>query len=72
MKLFILQTNIKTKKKLNTIKALFNNHSNIIDWSIDLEDIDKVLRVRAIGSFNENDLTCLLNIKGFKGLALPD
>jgi len=72
MNLFILRTNIKTKQKLSTIKALFNNHSNIIDWSIDLEDIDNVLRVRADGSLNENDLNSLLKTKGFYCENLPD
>ncbi len=72
MKLFILRTNIKTKKKLSTIKSLFNDHSNIIDWSIDLEDIDKVLKVRADDGFNETDLNSLLKRKGFFCETLPD
>jgi len=72
MNLFILRTNIKTKAKLDSIKSLFNNHSKIIEWSIDLEDIDNVLKVRSVKSFNESDLKNLLNIKGFNCEALPD
>ena len=72
MNLFILRTNIKTKSKLNSIKSLFNNHSKIIEWSIDLEDIDKVLKIRSVKNFNENDLKNLLNLKGFNCEALPD
>jgi len=72
MNLFILRTDIKSLTKLNSIKALFNNHSKIIEWSIDLEDIDKVLKVRSEASFNESDLKNLLDLKGFYCEALPD
>ena len=65
MKLFIFRTNIKTKKKVKRIKPLFNNHSGIIKWSIDLEDIDNVLRIEAFENFNETEVINLINMRGF-------
>lgn len=41
----ILKTNINNKTAINTLKLLFNTHPDVIKWSVDLEDVDKVLRV---------------------------
>ncbi len=65
MKLLIFRTDIKTKKKIKAIKKLFNNHSSIINWSIDIEDIDNVLRIEANENLNEKDVINLINIEGF-------
>lgn len=65
MNLLIFKTNIETEEKVVTIKPFLNNHSNIIKWSIDLEDIDNVLRVKSTKSLSENDLINAIRIKGF-------
>ncbi|OEJ99331.1 hypothetical protein A8C32_09195 [Flavivirga aquatica] len=65
MNLLIFRTDIKTKKKVKIIKPLFNNHSSIIKWSIDIEDIDNVLKIEATKNLNENDIINLIRTKGF-------
>lgn len=72
MKLLIFRTDIKTKKKVKVTKPIFNNLSTIIKWSIDIEDIDNVLRIEAAENLNESDVIHLLNIYGFHCEALTD
>lgn len=71
-KVLIFRTNIETQKSVEAIQMLFNNQSSIINWSIDLEDIDKVLKVKITDTLNENDVKNLVKVKGFYCEALPD
>lgn len=72
MKLFIFRTNIKTEQKANALIPLFKSYSSISNWSIDLEDRDKVLRVETVGSLEEHDVIKLVKERGFHCEALPD
>jgi hypothetical protein len=72
MKLLIFRTDIESNNNVNEIKSLFNDQSNIINWSIDLEDIDKVLKVEANESLNENDISKLIGLNGFSCEPLTD
>ncbi|NQX97535.1 MAG: hypothetical protein HRT73_06605 [Flavobacteriales bacterium] len=65
MKLLILRTDIKTKKKVKLVRFLFNNYSGIISWSVDIEDIDNVLRIEAADNLNESDIIDLIKTEGF-------
>ncbi|PCJ89410.1 MAG: hypothetical protein COA57_02085 [Flavobacteriales bacterium] len=72
MNLLILKTDIKTKKGVKIIKPLFNNHPFITNWSIDIEDIDNVLRVETYNDLKETDLIYMLKNRGFYCETLPD
>lgn len=72
MELLIFQTDIRSKKKIESLKPIFNNHSDIIEWSIDLEDIDNVLRIEASTNSLEDDIINLVKTKGFYIKVLPD
>ena len=65
MELHIFRTDIKSKKKLKSIKPVLNNHTDILTWSIDLEDIDNVLRVEARTNLSEEEVINLVQVKGF-------
>ncbi|WP_106790843.1 hypothetical protein [Aquimarina sp. Aq78] len=65
MELLIFRTDIKSKKKVKSLKPVLNNHSDIIKWSIDLEDIDNVLRIEATTNLSEVDVIDLVQIQGF-------
>ena len=71
-RLFILRTNIKTKKDLKTIKPFLNNHLNIIKWTIDTEDIDNVLKVEATSKLSEHDIIDEIKQQGFYCDAFED
>jgi hypothetical protein len=72
MELLIFQTDIKSKKKVKTINPILNGHSDILKWSIDLEDIDNVLRIEATENLLEEELIDLVKIKGFHIKPLSD
>jgi len=70
--LLIFRTDIKTNKKVKALTPLLNNHPVIADWSIDLEDIDNVLRIEVQGNLKENDNIHLVKTYGFYCEALAD
>ncbi|WP_074407391.1 MULTISPECIES: hypothetical protein [Aquimarina] len=72
MELLIFRTDIKSKKKVRSLKPMLNNHSDIIKWSIDLEDIDNVLRIEATTNLSEGDVIDLVEIQGFYIKTLSD
>jgi len=72
MKLFILKTDIKTKNQLNRLKPVLKENQDIKRWSIDLEDVDKVLKVETKVDSQEKEIIELLRIKGINCEELPD
>tara|TARA_R110000868_G_scaffold37543_2_gene132713 strand:- start:1416 stop:1670 length:255 start_codon:yes stop_codon:yes gene_type:complete len=71
-KLFILRTDIKTKKKVKAIKPFLNNHSGIIKWTIDIEDIDNVLKIEATSNLSQHSIINEIKQQGFYCDALED
>nr|WP_321232180.1 hypothetical protein [uncultured Psychroserpens sp.] len=72
MELLLFRTDIKSKKKVKSIKSIFNDHIDILNWSIDLEDIDNVLRIEATKSLSEQDVLDLVKAQGFYIEVLSD
>ena len=71
-KLLIFKTDIKTKKKVKSLKPYFDNHSEIIRWTIDLEDIDNVLKIEATKNLNETTVINQIKTYGFNCNVLED
>ncbi len=65
MKLLIFKTDIQTEQKVAAVQLLFNSHAEILDWTIDLEDIDKVLRIEAAENICEEEVISLVENQGF-------
>ncbi|GAA3613409.1 hypothetical protein Q4Q39_03575 [Flavivirga amylovorans] len=65
MHLLIFETDIKSKKKVKALKSVFNKHSDILKWSVDIEDIDNVLRIEATTNITEADIINMVQIHGF-------
>lgn len=57
---------------VRSIESLFNSIPTILGWSVDLEDIDNVLRIEASKGLEENDIINYLRISGFQCEALTD
>ena len=53
MEILIFQTDIKSEENVASIEPVLNNHAHILNWSIDLEDIDNVLRIETTTSLTE-------------------
>ena len=65
MKVLIFQTNIDSNQNIEAVQPLFNSNSHIIDWSVDIEDIDNVLRIEATDYLQETDVINLIGTQGF-------
>lgn len=72
MKLYIFKTNIRNKKKIRFIQSLFKKHALIKKWSVDLEDVDKVMRVESNDELHENEIIRILKHHSFSCELLPD
>ncbi|MEO5684827.1 MAG: hypothetical protein ABIQ88_19450 [Chitinophagaceae bacterium] len=47
MDVLVLKTNIRYKKQVKEVAPLLDGRNNISRWNIDLNDIDKVLRIES-------------------------
>ncbi|CAM1362151.1 hypothetical protein [Tenacibaculum xiamenense] len=72
MKLFIFKTDINTKQKVESMNDVLGRDNEIIDVSIDLEDIDNVLRVETTDFIEESDIVNRVHSKGFYCAELAD
>lgn len=72
MELLIFKTDISTSQRLLAVTPILENHPSISDWSIDLEDIDKVLRVSTFQNLEEDEVIQLLIDQGINCETLPD
>lgn len=72
MQIFILKTNIKSKQKAATLKPVFEKTPAVLDWNIDLQDIDKVLRIEAAETVKESEIINLIRTQGFYCETLND
>jgi len=72
MKLLIFKTNIENRYKAKRISSILAYSSNIFDWSIDMEDIDNVLRIEADDKSTENEIIEMVTTCGLQCEALPD
>ena len=61
----VFKTNIETEADMNSIQFLLNPNPKIIKWSVDLEDIDRVLRIDASKYSSEKDIIDMVKSKGF-------
>ncbi|TBN04905.1 hypothetical protein EYD45_06485 [Hyunsoonleella flava] len=69
--LFILRTDIGTQQKVKQVKSFFDSNTDIIKWSIDTEDIDNVLKIKATKNLSEADIINQLKTQGFFCDVLP-
>lgn len=67
----IFKTNIQSELALKELDALLNGNTDYFNWSVDTEDIDRVLRVM---STKNNTLEIINTLKqaGYKCEELPD
>ena len=65
MELLLFKTDIKSNKKVASLKPLFNNHPDIIKWTVDTDDIDNVLKIEATIELAEKDVMDLVRKHGF-------
>ena len=72
MHLLLFETDIRSRKKVRRLTSLLNGHSDILRWSVDLEDIDNVLRIEATANLMHNDIISMIKNRGFYIVELKD
>jgi len=72
MDLFIFRTNVETAIQIEVVEVLFNQYPMIVDWFVDTEDIDNVMRVEVSEMLTEIQIIDLIKSIGFDCELLPD
>lgn len=72
MKLLIFKTNIVNESRIKKVNALLAYNPGLMNWSIDMEDRDKVLRVEAEDQVMESDVMEIVNSWGVECYAMED
>ena len=70
MKVIVLKTDISSKRKLNFLMPVLNDHQAIKSWSVDTKDIDNVLRIETKEQLLEKEVIRLIGEHGFIGEGL--
>ena len=65
MQILVFKTNLSNRKRVKLISPLFQNHPVIRDWSVDLEDCDRILRIVTLGPVNEGEIIYMMNMCGY-------
>ena len=61
MNILVLKTNIDNAQKLASVNNSFTKIPEINYWSVDMEDIDNVLRIETFGDLLESNIIDLLS-----------
>lgn len=72
MKLLIFKTNIENESRVKKVNALLAYNPAVMDWSIDMEDRDRVLRIEAEDQIIESDVMEIVNTWGLECQILED
>ncbi|MEP0986037.1 hypothetical protein [Ekhidna sp.] len=64
MKLFILKTNIQSQLQINKLRPVFQKYNHIARWTVDLDDIDRVLKVETKVDSEQSELINLVRKQG--------
>ena len=65
MKVLVFKTQLKSRKRVRAISALFDGHPKVNHWSVDTEDCDHVLRIEAPDTLRHHEISCLMNACGY-------
>lgn len=67
----VFKTNIRSENEISAIHSVLDQHPFIAEWSVDLEDIDNVLRIVS-PVLSVEEITELIQNKGFECQELED
>ena len=64
MKILVFKTNIDTPKDVKIVSRVLKVCTKVRSWHVDIEDVDKVLRIEASGN-NDNIIKQLVTRAGY-------
>jgi len=65
MKILVFKSNISNDNDMSELKTVFLKHSYVNGWSVDFEDIDKVLRIESSEDLSEDEVVKMVCLVGF-------
>lgn len=65
MELLIFRTNIENQLRVKKLEKSFSRFANIKSWTVDVEDVDKVLKVHIDPPLSQVEVQNLVNNCGF-------
>ena len=71
MNVLVFKTDIQSDE-VNDLKSILDIHPSVKVWSVDTQDIDKVLRVEAANGLSEMEVINLVRPQGFHCEVLRD
>ncbi|MGE0589674.1 MAG: hypothetical protein AB7O48_13945 [Cyclobacteriaceae bacterium] len=69
--IFVFRTNLNSATDIDTISHVMDASAAVLNWSVDIEDIDKVLRIESLRE-NANEIIELVRLAGYQCEELPD
>ncbi|MGB5982997.1 MAG: hypothetical protein WBG46_12710 [Nonlabens sp.] len=72
MHILVFRTSIATKKAVAATASFFNEHPDIMDWSIDLEDWENILRIESKDDIDVENLIQHIYTLGYSCEELED
>lgn len=72
MEVLVFKTDVKSRKRVDQFAWVLNQHPDVQDWNVDLQDVDKVLRVEAADTLSEGDVIDLVKTFGIRCEVLSD
>jgi hypothetical protein len=64
MEVHVFKTNVSDQQEKQRLAEVFEGITTVIEWSVDLEDVDKVLRVVSSGG-HAADFINKVRVRGF-------
>ena len=71
-RVLVFKTDLSTREKVSELTPLLNNHPSIVQWNVDFEDIDNVLRVVPSEQIDADLVIRMVTDAGFECEELPD
>ncbi len=65
MQVLVFRSNIESKEKTKSLEPLLDTHKDVINWSIDHEDWDNVIRIVGSKNLTEADVINMIRTNGF-------
>ena len=71
MEILVFKTNIRYKKNVSSIMPHLQSITGIMEWNVDLEDRDKILRVKTLDVM-PSSIESVVQAAGYYCEELPD
>lgn len=65
MKVMVFETTMETEQDVAEVEPMLQYFTQITDWSIDLNDCDRVLRIESENHLFEEDIVHLIERMGY-------